>query len=588
MNKNKQTLKDTFNEALKHYKEKNFENALYVCNKILSIDTNHFDSILLLSNIFAVNRDFAKAKEFLYRALEIQPKNLTVINNLGTTYKELGDFEKSRNYYEKVLAIDPNHVNAHFNMGILFYKLKDLKKAKEYFQKTTLMQGNYAFAFFSLGNVETDLKEYENAIRSFQKAIEINPKLPGPHNNLGLVFRTLNDFENAISCYKKVIEIKPNHAGALHNLAQTYKEMGKFDKAIESHEEAIKHEPNNTSHYYYLSELKKNILDSSLKIKINKLLENKKSTRTNHAYGNYILAKYERETKNYENEMKYLIKGHKNFFESRKEKFDLGIKYCFDDVLQITEGVNFINSSKTKDYDIRPIYIIGVPRCGSTLVEKIIASGQDFIPIGEETSVLENYINAKILEKQSLNLGDIDQIREEVLNLYKQKGLISKKYKNIFTDKSLNNFFYLEFIKEVYPNAKIINCNRNKISSIMSIFQNNLTELAWTHSLENIFKYFDNYFAIIEAFNDTHPNLIYDLQFEDLIENPEEESKKLMHFCELPWDKKCLEFYKRKDLISKTTSNIQIRRSIYKQKTDKYSPYKKFLDKYGKKYTWYN
>ena len=78
------------------------------------------------------------------------------------------------------------------------------------------------------------------------------------------------------------------------------------------------------------------------------------------------------------------------------------------------------------------------------------------------------------------------------------------------------------------------------------------------------------------------------MQFEKLIHNPEEESKKLMKYCELPWDKKCLEFYKRKNLISKTASNIQIREAIYKHPTDKYLPYKKLLYKYGEKYPWFN
>ena len=199
-----------------------------------------------------------------------------------------------------------------------------------------------------------------------------------------------------------------------------------------------------------------------------------------------------------------------------------------------------------------------------------------------------NFINAKILEKQSLNLGDVVNIRNELSDIYKQKGLIMKKYDYKFTDKSLNNFFYLELIKDIYPNAKIINCKRDILSSIMSIFQNNITELAWTHDLDNIFKYFNNYFEIIKNYKEIYPNNIYELEFEKFVNNPEEESKKLMKFCELPWDKKCLEFYKRKNLISKTASNVQVRKAIYKHSSNKYAPYKKLLEKYGKKYTWYN
>ena len=116
-------------------------------------------------------------------------------------------------------------------------------------------------------------------------------------------------------------------------------------------------------------------------------------------------------------------------------------------------------------------------------------------------------------------------------DLYKKKGLIEVKHDYRFTDKSLNNFFYLKFIKDVFPNAKIINCKRDILSSIMSIFQNNISELAWVHHLDNIFKYFDNYFEIIQNYKETYPDSIYDLQFEEFVNSPEKESKKLMQFC---------------------------------------------------------
>ena len=588
MNKNKSTLGDLFIDALKSYKKKDFKTAKILCSKILSIDSNHCESLILLANISAINKDFKQSKQLLSKAIDIQPKNVSVLNNLGTACKELKQLEDAISYYKKAIQIDPNNTNAHYNLGLIYYGLKEIKKAKSYLEKTTKLQPNFAFAFFALGNSYADLKEYENAISSYQKAIEIQPSLVGAYNNLGLVFRALNDFENAISCYEKAIKIKIDYVSTHHNIALALKELGKFDKAIKSHEMAIKYEPEDSMHYFYLSELKKDILDSNLKIKIEKITKNNKSKITNVAYGNYLLSRYEKKEKNYEKELGYLIKGHKCFFDSRKKKFELGVKYCFDDVLQINEKAKVSKSDKNDAREIKPIFIVGVPRCGSTLVEKIIGSGTNFLPMGEETAVLENFINDKILEKQSLNLGDATHIRNELNDIYKKRRLIFKKYNYTFTDKSLNNFFYLELIKEIYPAAKIINCKRDILSSIVSIFQNNLADLAWAHDLDNIFKYFDNYLKIIENYNEIYPSLIYELQFEKLVNNPEEESKKLMGYCELPWNKKCLEFYQRKDLISKTASNIQIRKAIYKHSLDKYLPYKKFLNKYGGKYSWFN
>jgi len=582
------SLKEIFETALKNYKDKNYEMTENLCKKILSINSNHFDSLVLLSNILAMNNKFSRAKELLVQANGIKPNNLSVLNNLGTACKELNDVNGSIAFYEKVLKFNPNHTNALYNLGIAFYNLKEIKKAKNFFLKAAEIQPNYALAFFNLGNINAELKEYNEAVSNYKKAIEINSKIVGAHNNLGLVFRILNDYEAAINCYEKAIKINNNHVGAIHNLALAFKELGKFKKSIELHEKATRLEPNNLMNYFYLSELKKDILDENLKNKIHKFIKSGKSTQSNSAYGNYLLAKYERKNHDYEKELSYLKSGHHCFFTSREQKFKLGLKYCFEDILQISQGVKVNKTNLKSDKIIKPIFIVGVPRCGSTLVEKIIGSGKKFLPLGEETTILENYINSKILEKKSLVLGDANETQNEVTNLYREKGLVLQKYDYRFTDKSLNNFFYLEVIKDVYPNAKIINCKRDVLSSIMSIFQNNITELAWVHDLENIFKYFDNYFDIIDNYRKVFPNTIYDLDFEKLVNNPEEESKKLMNFCNLDWDKKCLEFYKRKDLISKTASNIQIREAIYKHSLQKYLPYKVFLKKYGETYSWFN
>ena len=590
MKKNNLTLKETFIIALENYKKKNFSITENLCNKILSIDSDHFDSLVLLSNIFAMNRNFAGAKKLLSRANEIKPNNLSVLNNLGTACKELGDSKKALSLFEKVIRINPNHANAQFNLGVAFYNLRELKKAKNFFKKSAEIQPNYALAFVNLANVCVELKEHENAVSNYKKAIEINPKIISAHNNLGLVFRELNDYQNAINCFKEVIKIKTNYAGAHHNLAVAFKELGKFDKAIESHEMGIKYEPENLIHYFYLCELKNDILDINLKNKIKKVIKNNNTKKNNIAYGNYLLSKYEQKAKNYEKELNYLFKGHLNYFKSKKTKFETETNDWLNVLPKIRNLVNFNKPNKNikKIHDkIKPIFIIGVPRCGSTLIEKIIASGGIHIPIGEETSIIHILIKQKILKEKLLRI-DIENFRTKVIEKYEQKGLISKKYGYTFTDKSLENFLYVNLIKEIFPYAKVVNCKRNVLSSIMSIFQNNLTELAWAHNMNNIFKYFNNYFEIIENYNKIYPDFIYELEFEKFVADSEEESKKLMKFCDLPWDKKCLEFYKRKDIISKTVSNLQIREAIYKHPTDKYLPYRKLLEKYGKKYSWFN
>ena len=586
--KNTKTLKDTYGVAYNNYKKGDLKAAEILCYKILNIDSSFIESKILLANISAKNRNFKETKKILVEANEQEPKNISVLNNLGTVSRELGEIKNAIDYFKKAIEIDPNNGNSYYNLGAIYYDAKKFKEAKIYLEKTVELQPNFALPYFVLGNLHADLKDYENAISSYNKAIKINKNLVGAYNNLGLVYRNINNFESAISSYENAIAIKVDHVNAYHNLALVLKDLGKFKSAIQAHEKAIKYEPENLAHYYYLSDLKKNILDTNLKNKIEKIIAKKNSRKINIAYGNFLLAKYEQKIKNYEKELSYLSEGHKNFFGSKKNKFELLVQYTFRDMLQISEDAKvegLINSDLQK---IKPIFIIGVPRCGSTLVEKIIGSGEKFVSMGEETSVLEEFVTAKILKKQSLNLGDVGNVRDEISNIYLKRGLVLKKYDNTFTDKSLNNFFYLKLIKEIFPNAKVINCKRDVLASIMSIFQNNLTEVAWAHDLNNIFQYVDNYLQTIESYNLENPNFVYGLQYEKLINNPEEESKKLMEFCGLPWSKKCLEFYKREDIFSKTTSNIQIRQAVYKHSLDKYLPYKKMLVKYGKKYPWFN
>ena len=198
-----------------------------------------------------------------------------------------------------------------------------------------------------------------------------------------------------------------------------------------------------------------------------------------------------------------------------------------------------------------------------------------------------NIFCPKEVHNTSLNLGDVKIVREELNEIFKTKNLLSKKNDYIFTDKTLDNFFFLGLIKKIFPQAKVINCQRKPLASIISILKNNLGDVAWAHNIEHIFSYFDLYYKKINFFKKNYPSFIYDLKFENFQNDPENESKKLMKFCNLPWNKKCLQFYKRKDIISYTASHRQIRNPIYKESVDKHKPYKDLLSRYGNKYNWF-
>ena len=553
--KNKE-IKQILSLAFENHKKNNLLLAADLYKKALKIDSFHEETLYLLGTLKLQQRKYEASEELLKKVLKINSNHLNAKHNLAYIFIEIGKHAESKRLLKEVLEVNPNHLDANYNMGNIYKFFGESEKAEEF----------------------------------YKKAIKINPNNPKAFNNLGNILKDLGKFNEAIDSYEKAIHLQSNHANAYHNLANTYKQLGEFKKAINFFKKSLQYQPFNLETFSTLIDLRKDKIDLSLKQKIEKIIKEKKLSQKDIAYGNFLLSKYEFQNENYEEEFNYLLKAHSHYYKWAQKKYDRGVRYWLDEIPNNKELMNMgkssLNSNKINE-EIKPIFIVGVPRCGSTMIEKVIASGKKNISIGEETAIISFYVGEKMVAEESFETG-VEILKENIIKRYKQRGFINEKNEYIFTDKSLDNFFFIGLIKKIFPNAKVINCKRNPIASITSIFKNNLGDVSWAHNLKHIFEFFDIYHSRIKEFKKLHPGFIYDLQLEEFVKDPETESKKLMDFCNLPWDKKCLEFYKRKDLKSRTASNIQIRQPIFKGASDKHLPYKNILGKYGKKYNWFN
>ena len=555
MHNKKLTLNETFVSGLKNHQLNKFKDAEKLYKYVLKKSPKHFGSVFYLGTLFLQINKFGPAKRLLQKAIQIKPDFVQAYNNLGATLKGLGEYNEAVKYLQKALQINAEYVDAYNNLGAILNILGEYQQAKKY----------------------------------LEKAIKIEPKSLSPYKNLALTFQELGDIYQEINCFKKLIELEKKPADAYQNLARLLVVLGETTKAKEYYKKAIKHEPENLTHYYHINDLDKKFLNLKFTKKINIIMKNKNSSKKNLAYGNFLLASYESKQKNYEKEFNYLLEGHRNFLETNIYNFKKEINYWLNLLPKSHDLFNIGNSKKVvreASHPLQPIFIVGVPRCGSTLIEKIISSGEKLIPMGEETGIISSFVKRKIVNKESLN-SEIENFQIELIKKYKERNLINSNSDYIFTDKTLDNFFYISLIKKVFPKAKFIHCRRSPISSIISILKNNMPTLHWAHNLDNIFKYFDIYHRTINRYNKILPNCIYELELEKLSNDPVSESKKLMQYCNLPWSDKCLEFHKRVDLISRTTSNLQVRQPVYKHSDIKNNPYKFFLKKYEKEYTWF-
>ena len=198
------------------------------------------------------------------------------------------------------------------------------------------------------------------------------------------------------------------------------------------------------------------------------------------------------------------------------------------------------------------------------------------------------------LPKQNFNKS-FHAKKELVIKSNELEKFIYKKYKQfsslsdkdiVIIDKSLENFLNIEFILEIFPNAKFIHCKRNLKDSVIAIYQSLLPELSWTHKIEDILCYINNYLKIIDFFKKKYSEKILDISLEKFTAQNEKFSKIIYKFCNLQWDSKTLEFYNRKDLDIRTTSNIQLRTKISEYDYEKYKKYYYLFQNFSEKFNW--
>lgn len=249
---------------------------------------------------------------------------------------------------------------------------------------------------------------------------------------------------------------------------------------------------------------------------------------------------------------------------------------------------DFIHQFKQFDH-LKPIFICGLPRSGTTLTEQIISSHSQVVK-GGELDIIQKVFKKHFPQtdnfelKNKINeilLKDYKKISEEILTNYTNLPLLSdvtKKQKNFFTDKLPFNYLFIGFIKVCLPNAKIIHCQRNPRENCFSILKNYFPgeQITFSYSENDLFHYYNGYKKLMSHWNKIFKNDIYNLSYENLINHFESEVKCLIEYCGLKWEEACLEYYKSENKI-KTISAVQARQPIYKTSQNLSENYKGFF-----------
>ena len=466
------------------------------------------------------------------------PKQEVFINLLSLSYQAKGEFNKSIEILEEALKIGKKNFNFWNNLGLGYLKIKDFNKSEKCLSEAHKLNPKFINTLNNLGNLYVELNDFDKAEFFFRKALEVNNLIIETNYNLATLLQSIGQIKEAKAFYKKTLEINDNFTRADFGLAmlEKYDPSNNHLKIMEDKAKRKLHSANYKDLYFALGKVYEDINDIDKSFSFLKKGNELKKEITNY------------EIENDKRLFKNIISFHdKNKLENKDIKEDLK----------------------------RVVFILGMPRTGTSMVEQIISNHSE-VEGGGEISILSFYLD-KFFNSDNRNHNIIEQ-----LNVIKNKYLdylnkISKS--KIITDKAPLNFRWIGIIKYLFPNSKIIHCQRDPLENSWSIFKNEFERgMFFSNSFEDISEYYNLYKNLMNYWKKNSQNDFFNLNYEDLINNPENKIKEIINYCNLDWQNSCLEFYNNKKSI-KTVSFMQARKPIYKDSLKGSDKYKKYIDR---------
>ena len=481
---------------------------------------------------------------------------------------------------KKLIKKFPNYQAVYNLLGLCLQAQKKFSEAMKYYKIAIQNNPNFFVAINNLGLTYHNMGDLKNAQSYYERAIEINPKFTHPISNLGNIKKELNNYEEAIKCYKLALSIDNKLYIVLHNLGMAYQALGKFEESKKYFESVLKINSKFTRADRSLSmSLKYDINNPHLKIMENKI---KDQSLNNFQKGElyFALGKAYEDIKNYKKSFENYKLGNKIKRDAIKYQINDDVK-LFENIKNSFSNINFQNLENVGNKSNKMIFILGMPRSGTTLVEQIIANHKNVYGAGELRDltqiIKENFlVNDKIKFPEKFNIKDQNFFSNMGTKYLENLDRYNTK-KNYITDKAPLNFKWIGLIKLILPKSKIIHCTRDPKDICLSLFKNIFEgQLNFSYNLEEVGEYHKLYQNLMEFWKQLLPDFIYDISYEKLVKNQEFESRKLLDFCNLDWDKNCLTFYKNKRGII-TASFAQARKPIYKNSVKSWQKYENEL-----------
>lgn len=514
------------------------------------------------------------------RALTINPAYAEARNNLGNALHMLGRFEDAIAQFEKALAIRPNYAEAYNNLGNVFDALRRHQEAIAHYEKALAIRPNYVEARISLGNALATLGR-EEAAAQYEKALALDPKNPDAHSYLANTLLMLGRADEARAHCEMAIAIKPDHIGARNNLGVALRALGRLDHAIDAFEQAIAMAPDRVGGYLNLAGSKRFSAEDRHFAAMQKLKERMESLEVNEQIGlHFALGKAFADVGDRQQSFHHLLQG--NSLKRQQVTYDERKALdLFERIRKVFSAELMRNKAGLGDPSRGSVFIIGMPRSGTSLVEQILATHPKVFGAGELREMAK--LAAKIIGPEHTEFPEAvvplegDRLAELGATYLRAVRPLAPRAERI-TDKMPGNFVHTGLINLAVPNARIIHVRRDPRDVALSCFSI-LFQVGheFTYDLGQLGRYIRAYQSLMEHWRHVLPDgVMLEVQYEELVDNLDAEARRIVAHCGLDWDDACVSFYNTERPVL-TASATQVRRPVYRSSVGRWRPYRELL-----------
>ena len=516
-------------------------------------------------------KKFKKISKISKTFLEKYKTDIDVLHVVIISEINCNNFIKAENLTKELLDIKESK-EIYYLYGNILKLQNKYEEAITAYKKSIKLDETFSEAYNNLANVQKKIELIDEAYRNYEKSIKYNKRNLQAYFNLANLFRSEKKFDLAIVNFKHVINIDENFVQAYSNIGQIYASLGIVMEAEKYLQLAIEKDGQHIESYKSYFLLKKIKEDDKIYLKLKNLINNDQIKNIEKQNMLYSLSKASFDIGKDNEAFTFLENA--NQLRLREVKFSQ--KKIEKNYQRLTNMFSKIYEKKIEfyeEYNSYPIFILGMPRSGTSLLEQII-SNHSMVYGGGELSLLTNTINKFDNELDFNFLDTLTKIRDDYLfNLNK---LSKKKY---ITDKLPGNFKFIGIILESIPEAKIIHVERNPMAVCWSNYKSNFLSnngMEYTLRQKDIAEFFTSYNNLMKFWSEKFPGKIINIDYENLIENYEFEVKNLLLKLNLKWEDQVLKFYENKRSVD-TASFMQVREKIYKNSSEQWKKYQNFL-----------